>query len=353
MGHQLEMNLDYETRSTVPISYGLKNYHRVAQTLLATWRLSNGEQGHWDFSDPDPYAWDHLIWHLRSPTVLKRAYNAPFEMTHTEMVLDIPVDLKDWQCTMAWAYARSFSGTLAQVGEQVGIPTDKAKLADGKRLIKVFCEPPFGDPLKFPSEWAHFKEYNIQDVEAERAVVEALRDFPLTAAEQALWEWDRKVNERGVPIDSSAVFHGVQLAEQETERLLAEISRITGLKKPNSRNPLLGWLQDHGYPYKDLQKETVAKATAKSDPNTDYGRVLRLRESVAKASTKKLNRLMEITYQGRVYNTLQIWGAGRTGRWAGRDLQLHNLMRPTIEDPEFVADLLSAGYPDLVRAIYG
>lgn len=342
--------LDYETRSPVDIKLaGLKPYAAKAEIVLAAWQVDNGAMQQWDlFEGKGPNT--ELVELLRDPSVEKRAFNAAFEIEISRVCSGVEPTPLEWVCTMAWAYARAFKGAMADVSRQIGLPDDKQKRTDGTRLITKFCCPPYADPMEHTDDWERFRDYNRQDVVAESAIADYLAPFPLTSEERDTWAWDYAVNNRGIPVDTEACLEAIDLAEREAEYLLDQIRSLTGLSNPNSRDQLLRWLRSKGYPYADLQKATVERAVKDQSP---YQRVLQLRLMVAKASTKKFIRLVDSAIDGRVHNTLQFCAAGRTGRWGGRGLQLQNLMRPTIPNPEQVADLLHDGYSDLVEVLYG
>jgi DNA polymerase len=169
---------------------------------------------------------------------------------------DEPLNPSQWRCTMAHAYARSFSGDLGKVGEQVGIPADQQKLKDGTRLINWFCSPPYRE--RTGEKWDRFKLYNRTDVEAERAIWQRLNDWaPWTPEEQALWQLDRTINERGVPVDLTMVVHAIDLAAEHRDRAAEDCRRLTGGIGPDQVCALLQWARDHGYDGETLRAEEI------------------------------------------------------------------------------------------------
>jgi DNA polymerase len=351
------LRLDYETKSLLDIKeVGARKYitdpAAEAAVLLAAFQVDDGPVYQWDFSKPDKEVLDYLRWFLNDSMTTKMAFNAPFEMVATRHLLGVPVAPSEWVCTMAWAYARGFTGRMHEVGAQIGVSDEKAKRAEGTRLITRFCCPPFVSPEEDPVRWEMFRDYNRQDVVAERAIADYLAPYPLSDDERDLWVWDQHVNSRGIPIDLPAVNAAIELAEDETAHLLQKIQDLTGLANPNSRDQVLNWLRDNEYPYDNLQKQSLLNAVAR-DPFAPYQEVVELRLAVAKAAAKKFYQARNTQIDERIYDTLQIWGAGRTGRWSGRGFQLQNQLRPTIKDPEQVADWLHDGRTELIKAIFG
>ena len=253
-------HIDLETRCDLDLLLvGLANYvaHDSFEILLTAIALNDGEILQWegipDFNSP---SFNRVTeWH---------AFNAPFERAClAKEGFRPPVGM--WRDTMAHAYARGFSGGLASVGEQIGIPRDTQKLSDGTRLINKFCKPKtrvttgdkYWEPETARKDWAQFCLYNRQDVNAERAIYQRLSQHPMTEDELALMRWDWGINDKGMPVDLEFVWQAQNLIEQYQEEYLAEMKKITGLRNPNSRNQLLGWVQKHGVSVTDLKAETI------------------------------------------------------------------------------------------------
>ena len=269
--------LDYETRSKLPIKKtGGRRYAQEAEVLMAAWFFSEDpappppaeyEVQQWDRYSA-PWTPNDLMEALSDPEVTKSAFNAPFEIEISRNCFNTPIYREQWRCTMAWAYARAFTGALADVGLALGLPASLVKDPTGGKLIQRFCTPrkPSRDnPREFfepddeddAGRWSQFLFYNRQDVVAEIAIAHELRAHPLTPAEQDLWVWDRGVNDRGLPIDVTFAEKAAEIVDEEAERYLDEIAYITGLSNPNSRDRVLGWLQGRGVEIADLRAETL------------------------------------------------------------------------------------------------
>ncbi len=345
----LRVHLDFETRCDLDLkAVGLRRYlaHPSFRILLTA--LAVGD-------DPRIYQWEGLPV-LPWDKFEIHAFNAPFERGALRRYgIEIPVE--QWRCTMTHAYARGFAGHLADVGPQVGIPMASRKLADGSRLITKFCKPrrpsktnpdPYWTPQTAPEDWDRFRLYNRQDVEAERAIYQQLRAGPMTQDElETLW-WDWQINDRGLPIDERLVANAIDVASRVAVEAEQEIQTLTGLKGSQTAAVLL-WCQQNGLPkLPNMQAETIQQAIAWKNTPDLVRRVLKARLEVSQSATKKFHKIEAISHQGRVYDTLQAWGAQRTGRWAGRGLQLQNLKR-TPKNAEELADKLAERPEDFVQ----
>lgn len=254
----MRLGLDFETRCEADLKeVGLRNYvsHPTFEIILTAWALDDGPvEVHEGF--PGIPVFDTL-----------HAFNAPFELACLERYGEhVPRELV--RCTMAHAYGRGFSGGLADVGAQVDIPEELQKMKEGSRLIPKFCKPrrpskknpdTFWTKETAPDDWERFKQYNRLDVEAERAIWRVLDDeAPWTEEEQTLWELDRAINERGLPVDLDLAKVAIAVAAEEKERLEERCRAITGLS-PSQVGPLLAWCQARGYPEQDLGAETIQR----------------------------------------------------------------------------------------------
>ena len=243
----MRIHLDYETRCDLDIKkVGLWRYvsHPSFQVLLTAFSYADSnvmQRSGYHL----PHACDADTFH---------AFNAPFEMAVVRSQGDT-VNPSHWRCTMAHAYARGFAKGLKDVGEQVGLPEDQQKLKEGGRLINWFCAPPY-KPLE-GEKWDRFKLYNRKDVEAERGIWHKLNDWaPWTPEEQRLWELDRLINERGLPVDLDLANNALAIADADRERMNARCKEITGLSLDQT-GALLKWAQDNGYDGDNLQAETI------------------------------------------------------------------------------------------------
>src|SRR6185312_13993514 len=306
---------------------------------------------------------------LHDPFVIKAAWNAGFERAVLQHQLGIAIRCDEMIDVMVYARHLSMPGSLEDVGSIMGLPADQAKIADGQRLKQIFCEPAreaggvglFGDiPALFrdwstdPDDWQKFGEYCKRDTEAERRIFKKLQRWPLPETEQRGWVLDQKINAAGMPVDLGLV-HGAQaVAEQAKANLRQQLKELTGLENPNSVPQMLGWLQQHQYPFADLSKPMVTRALAEDDISSEAREALTLRKQLAKTSDSKFDAICEIVSpDGRLRNQFVFMGSSRAGRWSGRDCQLQNLPRPdkAVEKKlDLALALLTAGdYPGVCR----
>ena len=264
--------LDYETYSDIDLKkHGLDLYsiHPSCEVLMAAYSIDGGPVQHWDVTSGDKMPRD-LRDALRDPDFEIWAFNAQFERVITNRVLDIWPDIHRWRCTMVLSYMHSFTGDLGMVARQMGIDQDKTKLATGKRLINLFTKPQkvtTNQPHRrfnsrtHPIEWKMFVEYNIRDVEAEMEIKRKLhkKRYPIPAREWEFYALDQIINDRGLPIDRIFVENALEMANARKKELLAQMREKTGLQNPGSRDQLLPWLKKRGYPFDDLQKDSIKK----------------------------------------------------------------------------------------------
>lgn len=337
------LHLDFETRSEINLKVrGLDVYATDLSTdaLMCAYAFGDGppslwETRHWEFPEDLREA-------LEDPDVEKWAFNARFERVIVKHVLDIDSPIQGWRCTMALAYMQGFFGALDQVGAQMSIPLDKQKDREGKRLLKMFTEPQkvtakqphrWRDETTDPEEWERFCEYCRQDVVAERAIKNRLIKYPIPEFEWRLWELDQKINDRGLPIDLQFVTNAIEMSNRRRGELTEELRDLTGLANPNSVQQLLPWLRDRGYPWHDLQKNTVTKALTEHEEgeheiDEDCEQALLIRQQVARMAVKKYDAMVKgVSDDGRLRGAFQFAGASRTARWAGRRVQTQNMVR--------------------------
>lgn len=292
------------------------------------------------------------------------AWNAPFERQITANCLpQFNVPIFRWRCAMVDAMAVGFPGKLETVGVAVGLPEDLFKQEGGRKLINKFCKPRKPTkknpatrltPSAAPEEWRQFKSYCRQDVRAETAVWNKLKTWRLPAIEQRLWEIDQEIADRGIQVDLELAKAAHEMGLAHRARLIEKAQFLTGLDNPNSAKQLIEWLNnqddfdpDEDQDVKDLRKKTVEKMLGRGDLDDLVREVLELRQQIAKSSLKKFETLLRATCaDGRIRGTLQFYGANRTGRWAGRLLQVQNLPQGIIENLELltvVRELVKAG----------
>lgn len=284
---------------------------------------------------------------IRDPDVIKSAWNAPFEKVIWEYVLGEEVRHEEWRCSMVRAFTMSLPGSLGAAGTIVDLPQDKAKDAEGKKLIRLFCQPrkpTKKDPttranwITHPEEWERFLAYNRQDVEAERAIWKRTRKWDLPDHEWALWALDQEINHDGIPVNMEVVERAIEFVEIYKGRLLERMKRITGVDNPKSNAQLLDWLRDQGYRFDDMKKGHVLAASTDKELSEKARKVLTMRLEVSRTSTDKFYAIRraasEAPILGRnrpehvVQGALQFAGAQRTWRWSGRIFQPQNLPRP-------------------------
>ena len=367
------LSIDLETYSPVDIKKaGLYKYVQSPdfQILLLAYSLDGAPVEVVDLAAGEtlPY-W--MADALSSAMFTKHAYNAAFEWCCLSKFLGFPEEqqrawLPQWRCTMVHGLYCGYPGGLAAVGKALGLPQDKQKDKSGKALIKYFCSP--CKPTKVnggrtrnlpehdPAKWTLFKEYCRQDVVTEREVERRFSRFPVPGAVQKEWETSTWMNARGVAVDVGLAEGALACAAAETGRLTAEAARLTGLSNPNSTQQLLPWLRARGVDIPDLQKETVAEALDTEGLQQEAARVLSLRQELAKASVKKYTAMTAgICGDYRIRGLLQYYGANRTGRWAGRLVQVQNLPRTYLHGAALsqARELARTGVPDALRWRFG
>lgn len=302
------------------------------------------------------------------------AWNAAFEIAITRNCLpqfDVPIFR--WSCSMVDAMAAGLPGKLAQAGPAAGLPEELFKNEGGTRLINRFCKPRKPTklnkairwtPTTSPAEWAQFKAYCLQDVVAESAIYDKLKNWHLPESEQRLWELDQDINTRGIRVDMELVLAASAMGIMHRDRLVEEAKRITGLDNPNSVKQLIEWLNDQPdfdpdeeTDVENLRKKTVEKILGRGDLDDIVRKVLELRQQIAKSSLKKYDVLIRATCaDGYIKGTMQFYGANRTGRWAGRMLQVQNLPQGIIEDLDLlrlVRELVRAGEYEALCFMFG
>ena len=262
------------------------------------------------------------------------------------------LDPAGWHCTMIWAAYLGLPLSLKDAGSALGL--DKQKLTEGKDLIKYFCVPGKDGqrhlPADAPDKWATFKAYNLRDVETEMSIQERLRKYPVPDAVWDQYHLDQQINDRGIAVDMTLVRSAIAIDERSHEELTAKLQELTMLENPNSVQQMKDWLAENGLETETLGKKQVTELL-KTAPEPLQS-VLVLRQQLAKSSVKKY-QAMETTVcaDGRVRGCFQFYGA-RTGRWAGRNIQLQNLPQNKMPDLEQARAIVRAGDYDAVRMLY-
>ncbi len=360
----ITLAIDLETYSSVDLTKtGVRPYTEAPDftILLAAYQVDDGPVKLLDFEAPmledpavtmgDRAEFEGLLF---DPTVVKTAYNAAFERTCLARFYDRPMPPEEWRCTMIQAATLGLPGKLETVGAALGL--DKQKLKEGKELIRYFCQPgPKGRrlPGDAPERWAQFRRYCVRDVEVESQIRDRLAKYPRPQVELDAWALDQRINDRGVRLDRVLVEKAQELDALYTARLMEEARDLTGLDNPNSGAQLTHWLEARGLEVPNLQKATIPELLAAA-PDDTTRRVLQLRQELAKTSVTKYEAMSRaLCKNGRAHNFLQFYGAGRTGRWAGRLVQVQNLPQNKLPDLALARELVRGGEFDLLEMLFG
>lgn len=306
---------------------------------------------------------------LVDPGVTKWAFNAAFERVclsawlarhHPDLIAGRNfLDPAQWRCTMVWSAYLGLPMSLEQVATVLDLPVRKDSA--GKKLITRFCTPARPSvlnqgemrnlPASDPDGWEQFISYNRRDVEVELAIHDRLAGFPMPEAEWVTYALDQNVNDTGIRLDRVLVDHAVQCDRQHRATTLARAQELTGLENPNSPIQLKEWLADHGTPLQSLTKDEVSAAL--DTATGEVREVLQLRGELAKSSVKKYETMQHVAGRdGRGRGFLQFYGAGRTGRFAGRLVQVQNLPRNYLPDLAEARSLVRAGEFEAVELLY-
>ena len=307
-----------------------------------------------------------LLLKLYDPTVTKTAYNAAFEIACLNRILDANLKREQWRCTSVHALYLGLPGSLGDVGKVLGLGDDKQKLVSGWSLIRYFClpcKPTLRNggrvrnlPPHDPDKWALFKEYCARDVESEREIATRIAKFPVPDKEWKLWHLDQRMMSIGIKVDRELVNAAIECDGIFKERMTTEAIALTGLDNPNSRDQLLKWLQteEDDDTIVDLTKKSVPKVLESTDSAT-VRRVLELRQEMAKTSVSKYHAMARAMCDkdDAVKGLTQFYGANRTGRWAGRLVQVQNLPQNKLRDIDLARNLLKARDYETLELLFG
>lgn len=302
--------------------------------------------------------------HLYDSECIKKAFNANFERTCLAKWLGKEMPPEEWRCTMIKCLTMGLPGNLAGAGMALGLPEDKLKDPQGKALIQYFskpCKPTRVNgqrtrnlPEHDPDKWKLYIEYNRQDVVTEMAIDSKLEIYKTTETEQELWNLDQRMNDHGVRIAVDMVDKIVDYDTVRKEELQKEAQEITGLANPNSLAQLKTWLNDQGMPMTSVTKDTISAALALKYIPDNVRRVLEIRTALGKTSTAKYSTMLDAVCEDhRLRGILQFYGANRSGRWAGRLVQTHNLARNSLEDLDLARELAVDGDFDTMQTLFG
>lgn len=300
---------------------------------------------------------------LEDDKVTKWAFNANFERICLSRFLGYPtgdyLEPDSWKCSMVWAAYMGLPLSLEGVGAVLGL--EKQKLAEGKDLIKYFCQPcaPTKSngqrtrnlPKHAPDKWLTFKKYNIRDVETEMSIQARLSKYPVPDSVWEEYHLDQEINDRGVGLDMELVRQAIQMDGRSRSELTQAMKELTSLDNPNSVQQMKQWLADNGVETDTLGKKAVAELL-KTAPQ-QLQKVLTLRQQLAKSSVKKYQAMeTAVCADGRARGMFQFYGANRTGRWAGRIIQMQNLPQNHLDDLTEARGLVRAGGFDALEMLY-
>lgn len=361
------LSIDLETFSSVDIKKaGAQAYMRSPdfEILLFAYSLDGEPVQVIDMAQGEKIPW-WLYDAMTNPEYVKHAYNAPFEWGCLSQHMGVKLPPSQWRDTMLHGLYCGYTAGLDATGRALGLPEDKQKLNTGKALIRYFCVPcketktngyrTRNLPHHDPQRWQLFKEYNAQDVVTEMEIERRLSAFPVPDFVQKQWETDLLINDRGVAVDMDFVHGALELGETVRSNLTEEAINISGLYNPNSVKQLAKWLeQETGEEVSNLRKETVSQMLGREQNSDTVQRMLEIRQELGKSSTKKYDAIKHcVASDGRVRGLLQFYGANRTGRWAGRLVQVQNLPRTYTEPLELARELVKGRKLDALRLTYG
>ncbi len=362
------LSIDLETYSSVPIkTAGAQRYIASSdfEILLFAYSLDGQPVQVVDMAIGEKIP-DWVLKALYDPNYIKHAYNAVFEFVGISKVFGQLIP-SQWRDTMFHGLYCGYTAGLDATGKALGLSEDKQKLNTGKALIRYFCVPckptksnggrTRNYPQHDPEKWKLFKEYNAQDVVTEMEIEKRLSGVPVPDFVQKQWETDLIINLRGVAVDMPFVDGALVMDAQVKSELMQEATEISELDNPNSVKQLTAWLNKEtssDVELTDLRKATVSEMLNRDDNSPDVQRMLEIRQELGKTSTKKYNAIKScVCPDNRVRGLLQFYGANRTGRWAGRLVQVQNLPRTYTDPIELARDLVTDRRTQAVRMIYG
>lgn len=359
------LSIDIETYSDVPLSKtGVYRYCESPdfEILLFGYSVNSGPVQVVDLACGEKIPAEIIV-ALEDESVIKWAFNAFFERICLSRFLGYPTGEylapKSWRCSMIWAATMGLPLSLEGVGTVLGL--EKQKLTEGKDLIKYFCQPCVATksnggrtrncPFHAPEKWEAFKRYNIRDVETEMSIQHKLRKFPVPESVWEEYHIDQEINDRGVRLDMELVQQAIAMDTRSREELTAAIKDITKLENPNSVLQMKRWLSDNGVETDSLDKKAIAELL-KNAPDK-LASVLILRQQLAKSSVRKYQAMEKtVCADGRARGMFQFYGANRTGRFSGRNIQLQNLPQNHLPDLADARALVRSGDFDAVSLLY-
>lgn len=361
------LSIDLETYSSVPIAKaGVYKYVQSPdfEILLFAYSVDGAPSEIVDLAQGEILP-DWLYEAVRSPDFIKHADNAAFEWYCLSKFYGGLLPVEQWRDTMLHGLYCGFTAGLDATGKALGLPAEKQKLATGKALIRYFCIPcsptqsnggrTRNYPKHDPEKWDLFKTYCLGDVTTEMEIERRLSNFPVPDAIEKQWQTDLLINARGVAVDMGLVRGALEIDATSREALMQEAVSITGLENPNSVTQLAGWLEKAtDIPVADLRKDTVSSMLESKAISGSAERMLEIRQELGKTSTKKYDAIeAAVCSDGRVRGLLQFYGANRTGRWAGRLVQVQNLPRTYIEQLDIARAAVRYKKSDTLRFLFG
>jgi DNA polymerase len=352
--------LDFETYSDEPIKNGHHKYAEKCEILMIAWAVDDQEPKIEDLKR-NKFISQELRDLLRSDIPIC-CHNAAFETAVSSAdLVGVTIDPKRWRCSMARAYAHGLPGSLDSLSTVLGLPQDKVKSKEGYDLIRLFCIPPPKNSkrgratyLTHPEKWQRFLEYCKQDIVAAREVWKKLPEWNYKGAELDLWHLDQKINTRGICIDLDLIHAAIKAVDREQAVLKTRTEDLTlgDVSSATKRDQMLKHiLAMYGVDLPDMQAGTLERRIEDPDLPIELRELLAVRLQATTSSTAKYQKILKcVSTDGRLRGTLQFDGATRTGRWAGRGPQFHNLARPSVspEEVDFGIEALKADCADLL-----
>ena len=359
------LSIDIETYSDIPLQKtGVYRYCESPnfEILLFGYSIDSGPVQVVDLACGEHIPKEVLA-ALEDDSVIKWAFNAAFERVCLSRYLGYPtgeyLDPESWHCSMVWAATMGLPLSLEGVGAVLGL--EKQKLTEGKELIKYFCQPCLptkangqrtrNRPFHAPDKWGLFKRYNARDVEAEMGIQQKLSKFPVPPQVWEEYDIDQEINDRGVRIDMELVEQAIQMDARSRQELTDAMKRMTALENPNSVQQMKQWLSDNGMETDSLGKKVVAELLKTAPP--ELAEVLTLRQQLAKSSVRKYQAMEKtVSSDNRARGMFMFYGANRTGRFSGRNIQLQNLPQNHLPDLAEARALVRSGDFDAVELLY-
>ena len=359
------LSIDLETYSDQPLAKtGVYRYVESSdfEILLFAYSVDGGSVQQIDLACGEKIP-SEILCALEDDKVTKWAFNANFERICLSRFLGYPtgdyLEPDSWKCSMVWAAYMGLPLSLEGVGAVLGL--EKQKLTEGKDLIKYFCQPCAPTktngqrtrnlPEHAPDKWLAFKRYNVRDVETEMSIQARLSKYPVPDGVWEEYHLDQEINDRGVGLDMKLVRQAIQMDGRSRSELTQAMKELTSLDNPNSVQQMKQWLADNGVETDTLGKKAVAELLKTAPPQLQ--KVLTLRQQLAKSSVKKYQAMeIAVCADGRARGMFQFYGANRTGRWAGRIIQMQNLPQNHLEDLSEARGLVRAGDFDALEMLY-